>query len=87
MKRIFIDILNHVDRVPNLDEMLKKEYTHSAELKEKGILNHMFVKSDNTGAYLVVTADDIDKAKELITTFPMYAYFEKVDYSYIDDEF
>ena len=87
MKRIVIDRRNHVDRVPELDEMLKREYTHSAELKERGMINPMFVKGDNTGAMLVMTADDIDKAKELITTFPMYAYFEKVDYSYIDDEF
>ena len=87
MKRIFVDILNHMDRIPNLNDLLAKEFAHANEWKAKGILNHLFVKSDNTGAMLVMTADDIDKAKELVATLPMFSYFEKVDYSYIEDEF
>ena len=87
MKSIFVDILNHMDRIPNLNEMLDKEFAHANEWKAKGILNHLFVKSDNTGALLVMTADDINKAKELVATLPMFSYFEKVDYTDIEEEF
>ena len=45
------------------------------------------MKSDNTGAILVMDGVDIDKAKELLKKFPMSAYFEKVDFMYIDEEF
>ena len=87
MKRIFVDILNHMDRIPDLNDILAKEFAQTNEWKAKGILNHLFVKSDNTGALLVIAADDIDKGNELVATLPMFSYFEKIDYSYIDEEF
>ena len=87
MTRVFIDILNYMDKVPNLNELLPKELAHTTELKEKGILTHLFIKKDNTGAILVMNVDNFDKAKEIIATMPMFSYFEKVDYSYIEEEY
>ena len=80
MKRLLIDILNHLDRIPNLNELLPNEMELSKKMKDEGVLSHLFIKSDNTGAILVMDGVDIDKAKELLKKFPMSAYFEKVDF-------
>ncbi len=87
MKRVFIDILNHMDRIPNLDELLPKEFAQATQWKEEGLLSHLFIKEDKTGAILVMNGVEIDKAKELVATLPMHNFFEKVDYSYIDEQF
>ena len=87
MKEVFIDVLNHIDRIPNLNDILSKEYELTTKWKNEGKLVHLFVKENRTGAILVMKGVDIDTAKKMIATMPMHSYFEKVDYSYVDEQF
>lgn len=87
MNEVFINITDEVDKIPHIEDLLPKEYQYADKLKSEGILTHLFVKADKSGAYLVMKNVDIDKAKELLRGFPMYPYYQKVEYSYVEDVF
>ncbi|MES2239074.1 MAG: hypothetical protein V4497_02325 [Bacteroidota bacterium] len=80
MKRILINITSNLTNVPNLDEMVAKEFARGKELAEQGIEEDIFTKDDFTGAILIFKGVDLEKAKELIATFPLFPYFTNVDY-------
>ena len=80
MKRIIINITSDLTNVPNLDEMLAKEFARGKELAEQGIEDEIFTKDDFTGAYLIFKGVDLEKAKALVATFPLFPYFTNVDY-------
>ncbi len=87
MSRIIVNITDDLDKVPNLDELLPKEFAAAGKLKELGILEHLFVKNDKTGAVLVLKDVDLAKAKELVAAFPMFKYFDKVEYIIAEKQF
>ena len=87
MKRLMIDILNHMDRIKNLNELLPLELAQTTKWKDEGKLCHLFIKEDNTGAILIMDGIDVDSAKSMLSILPMHSYFEKVDYFYIDEQY
>lgn len=80
MKRIHINITTNFDNVPNLDEMIAKEFARGKELADQGIEEVLFTKDDLTGAILIFKGVDLEKAKELVATFPLFPYFTNVEY-------
>lgn len=76
MKRIILNITCELDKVPNIDELLPKEFERGEELKQKGIMEHLFVKEGRMGAVLVFKDVDEAEAKEIASTFPLFKHFE-----------
>jgi len=87
MKRIIINITDDLDKIPDLESLIQHEYEIAGQLKEQGILEHLFVKDDKTGAVLVFDNVDEAKAKELVAAFPLSKYFDKVEYLMVEKEF
>lgn len=87
MSRIIVNVIDDLDKIPNLDQLLPQEYAVASKLKEQGILEHLFVKNDRTGAVLVLKDVDLAKAKELVATFPLSKHFDKVEYIIADKQF
>ena len=87
MKRIIVNITDNLDNIPNLEELLPQEYAVAGQLKEDGILEHLFVKEDKTGAVLIMKEVDEEKAREIVKTFPLSNYFDKVEYINVDKQF
>lgn len=83
MKRIVLNITCELDKVPNIDELLPKEFERGEELKAQGIMEHLFVKEGRMGAVLVFTGVDENEAKEIAATFPLFEYFE-IEYISVD---
>lgn len=80
MNKIIVNITDDLTKIPNVDELLPKEFETAGKLREAGTLESLFVKDDRTGAILVLNGVDVEKAKEIIATFPLSKYFDKVEY-------
>jgi muconolactone delta-isomerase len=76
MKRIILNITCELDKVPNIEQLLPKEFERGEELKAQGIMEHLFVKEGRMGAVLVFNVADENQAKEIAATFPLFEYFE-----------
>jgi muconolactone delta-isomerase len=87
MSRIIVNITDDLDQIPDLETLLPKEVAHAGQLKEQGILEHLFIKEDRTGAVLVMKDIDVAKAKDLVAAFPMFKYFDQVDYTVAEKPF
>lgn len=87
MKRIIVNITDDLTQIPNLDELLPKEFAAATKLQEQGILEHLFLKDDKTGAVLVFKDVDEAKAKELVSQFPMFQHFQQVEYIVVDKQY
>lgn len=87
MKRVQVNVINYLDRIVNLDELLPKEFAVAMGWKEQGILEHLFIKENRTGAVLVFKDIDEDRAKELVPTLPLFPYFKQVEYSTLEKQF
>lgn len=87
MKRVHVNISSNLENVPNLQELLQKEFAVVAQWKEQGILEHLFIKDTAKGAVLVFIGIDDAKANELIPTLPLSKYFEKVEYLVLEKQF
>lgn len=75
MKKVILNIKCDFDKVPNIEELMPKEFAKGEELKQQGILEHLFVNEGRTGAVLVFNNVDVEEAKKLATTFPLFDYF------------
>jgi len=82
-KRIILNITCDLNKVPNIDELLPKEFARGVELQEQGIMEHLFVKAGRMGAVLVFNNVDEAQARQIATTFPLYKYFQ-VEYITVD---
>ncbi|OQP60045.1 hypothetical protein A3860_35330 [Niastella vici] len=87
MKRVQVNIINYLNKITNLQELMPKEFAVVGQWKEQGILEHLYVKDDNTGAFLVFKDTDEARVKELISTLPMFKYFDNVVYSSTEMQF
>jgi hypothetical protein len=87
MKRIFVDISSDLNKVPNLQELLPKEFEAASVMKELGVLEHVFVKSGGTGAVLIFKDVEEQAAKELVATLPLAPYFGTVVYTIAEKHF
>jgi len=87
MKRIIVQTFADFNKIPDFNELLPKEYEVGGKLKEQGILENLFIKEGMTGAVMVLKDVDETRAKELVATFPLFKYFEKVEYRIVEKEF
>lgn len=88
MKRIQVNI--SVSANINQDEftaLLPQELETINKWKEKGLLEHSFVKENKTGAILILTEIDEQKVKERISELPLFPFFEKVEYTVVTKQF
>ncbi len=87
MKRVQVDITSNLSNVPNLEELLQKEYAMVGQWKEQGILEHLFVKENAKGAILVFKDIEGNSVKELIPDLPLSRYFVNIEYQVLDKAF
>lgn len=87
MKTIIVNVINDVTKVPNVEELMPKEFARANELVEQGILKHLFVKDNKMGAILVLTNVNLEEAKATMQSFPMYHYFQDVIYTEAEQSF
>ncbi len=81
MNRIQVILTIDTDNLPeNFAEILKHEQEVVAEWKQKGILDHLFLRQTRNGAILIFKDIDEEKAKELMETLPLYALKKSVEY-------
>ena len=67
------------DNLPsNFQEIIKHEQEVVAKWKAEGILEHLFLRQGRNGAVLIFK--DIDEAKELMETLPLYKLKKSVEY-------
>ena len=76
MNRIIVNINCELDKVPNIDTLLPKEFERGEELKQEGIMEHLFVKDNRMGAVLSFKNVDLEGAKKIAGTFPLFKHFE-----------
>ena len=80
MNKIIVNVLNHIDNVPNLDEAMAEEMKTVTDWKQQGWLEQLYIKNDRTGAILVFTGIDEDRVKSLLASLPMSKSFEQMDF-------
>lgn len=87
MKTVIANVINDISKVPNVEEIMPKEFARAMEMKDEGILKHLFVKEDHTGAVLVFAEISVEDAKSAMATLPMFQYFQEVIYTETDQSF
>jgi muconolactone delta-isomerase len=81
MNRIEVILTLDLDNIPsNFQEIIKHEQEVVAKWKEEGILEHLFLRQERNGAVLIFKDIDEEKAKELMTTLPLYKLKKSVEY-------
>jgi hypothetical protein len=90
MKRILVSImlspegLAHIRATPDLQ---KAEMEFVDRWKEEGLLESFFISTDRTGAFLLLSGVEADRAKELIGILPYFPYMAQVQYFELDKQF
>ncbi len=52
--------------------------------KAIGILDHLYAKENNSGAVLIFNESNESVVKDLMSTLPLFPYFEKIEYLPLD---
>jgi hypothetical protein len=81
MQSIVVNVTNHLDRIEGVEALLQKEMLVVTNWKDKGILEHLFIKDDRTGAILVFKNVTAPEVKELMATLPFSPYIENTEYT------
>lgn len=74
-------------KVENIQDILPHEYAKVAELKELGVLEHLFVKEAGGGAVLVYKNLTLEEVKTKVAEFPLFPHFEKIEYTIVEKNF
>lgn len=82
-----IIVSTQLGKVENIQEILPGEYAKVQELKNEGVLKHLFVKDGNTGAVLVFEGITLERAKNIVASFPLYPHFNLIDYAVVEQNF
>ncbi|GEM55051.1 hypothetical protein B0A58_10145 [Flavobacterium branchiophilum NBRC 15030 = ATCC 35035] len=70
-----------MEHIPsNFQEIIKHEQEVVAQWKAEGILEHLFLRQTKNGAVLIFKGIDEEKAKELMSTLPLYKLKKSVAY-------
>ena len=64
----------------NFQEILKHEQEVVARWRAEGILDHLFLRESKNGAILIFKDINLERAKELMTTLPLYELKLSVEY-------
>ena len=77
-----------MDNIPsNFQEIIKHEQEVVAKWKTEGFLEHLFLRETKNGAVLIFKGIDEEKAKELMTTLPLYKLKKSVEYLNLIQQF
>ena len=87
MRRIVVDIINYLDKLPNYEELMPQEFAVSTSWIQEGVVEHRFIKENKTGSILVFKNVDEAEVRRMISSLPMYFNFDKIEYSIVNDEF
>lgn len=74
-------------KAENIQDILPREYAKVAELKEQGVLEHLFVKEAGAGAVLVYKNLTLEEVKNKVSEFPLFPHFEKIEYTIVEKNF
>ncbi len=81
MNRIQVILTIDTDNLPeNFQEILIHEKEVIANWKAAGILDHFFLRQSKNGAVIIFKDIDEAKAKEFMTTLPLYKLKKSVEY-------
>ena len=81
MNRILAILTLDMDNLPaNFPEILKEEREVVAIWKEKGILDHLFLREAKNGAILIFKDVDEVKVKELMEELPFFKIKKSLEY-------
>jgi hypothetical protein len=70
-----------MENIPsNFQEIIKHEQEVVAQWKAEGLLESLFLRKERNGAILIFKGIDEEKAKELMTTLPLYKLKKSVEY-------
>jgi hypothetical protein len=77
-----------MDNIPsNFQEIIKQEQEVVAQWKAEGFLEHLFLRQSKNGAILIFKGIDEQKAKELMSTLPLYKLKKSVEYLNLIQQF
>lgn len=76
------------DSIPsNFQEIIKQEQEVVAQWKAEGFLEHLFLRETKNGAVLIFKGIGEEKAKELMSTLPLYKLKKSVEYLNLIQQF
>ena len=87
MRRIIVDIVNYLDKLPNYQELMPQEFAISTSWIQEGVVEHRFIKENKTGSILIFKDIEESEVRRMISSLPMYSNFDKVEYSIVNDDF
>ncbi|HEY0977317.1 MAG TPA: muconolactone Delta-isomerase family protein [Flavobacteriales bacterium] len=68
-------------------ELRQAEMRFIHDWKEQGLLEHFFITTDRTGAFLLFQGVDGDRLRGMIEGLPYFPYMAKVEYVGLDKQF
>ena len=81
MNRILAILTLDMDNLPsNFPEILKEEREIVAIWKEKGFLDHLFLREEKNGALLIFKDVEEEKVKELMEELPFFKIKKSLEY-------
>ena len=87
MRRIIVDIVNYLDKLPNYEELMPQEFAISTSWINEGVVEHRFIKENKTGSILIFKDIEESEVRRMISSLPMFSNFDKVEYSIVNDDF
>lgn len=87
MRRIIVDIVNYLDKLPNYEELMSQEFAISTSWITEGVVEHRFIKENKTGSILIFKDIEESEVRRMISSLPMFSNFDKVEYSIVNDDF
>lgn len=90
MNRILVSISLTAEGMATIKaspDLQKGEMVFIDQWKAEGVLESFFISTDRTGAYLVFSGVDGDRAKELIGILPYFPYMATVEYRELVKQF
>lgn len=77
-----------MENIPsNFQEIIKHEQEVVAQWKAEGILENLFLRQTKNGAVLIFKGIDEEKAKELMSTLPLYKLKKSIEYYHLIKQF
>ena len=81
MNRILAILTLDMENLPaNFPEILKDERAIVAIWKEKGFLDHLFLREEKNGALLIFKDVEEEKVKELMEELPFFKIKKSLEY-------
>ena len=87
MRRIIVDIVNYLDKLPNYQELMPQDFAISTSWINEGVVEHRFIKENKTGSILIFKDIEESEVRRMISSLPMFSNFDKVEYSVVNDDF